>query len=122
VAFYLVEQLTKEFVHVKVLIRTVSIFPVLRPQLKPSQAKAKLSLTKIKLQVERLCSLTWILNQEAIDTAPFAEEVLEVVLNSLGWRAESRAQRHICVRGVLADQVGYIKTAITLVLIDCMAN
>jgi hypothetical protein len=46
-AFYWVEQLTKEFVHVKILIRAVSIFPVLGPQLRPGQAKAKPSLTAL---------------------------------------------------------------------------
>lgn len=53
--------------------------------------------------------------------APFIEEeVSEAILSPLGWRAEGRAQRPVHIRGgVLADQVGYGKTAITLGLIDC---
>lgn len=79
---------------------------------------------KTDLRVEQLRSLTWMLNREAIDAAPFIEEeVSEAVLDPLGWRAEGRAQRPIHVRGgVLADQVGYGKTAITLALIDCTSK
>lgn len=79
---------------------------------------------KIKLRVEQLRSLTWMLDREASDAAPFVEEeVSEAVLDPLGWRAEGRAQRPVHVRGgVLADQVGYGKTAITLALIDCTAK
>lgn len=79
---------------------------------------------KIKLRVEQLRSLTWMLDREASDAAPFIEEeVSEAVLDPLGWRAEGRAQRRVHVRGgVLADQVGYGKTAITLALIDCTAK
>jgi len=79
---------------------------------------------KIKLRVEQLRSLTWMLDREAIDAVPFTEEeVSEAMLDPLGWRAEGRAQRHVHVRGgVLADQVGYGKTAITLALIDCTAK
>ena len=48
------------------------------------------------------------------------EEVAEAMLDVLGWRAQGRARRPVQVRGgVLADQVGYGKTAITLGLIDC---
>jgi hypothetical protein len=36
-----------------------------------------------------------MLDQEAIDAAPFTEEVSEAVLDSLGWRAEGRAQRYV---------------------------
>jgi hypothetical protein len=56
---------------------------------------------KIKLRVEQLRSLTWMLDREAIDAVPFIEEeVSEAVLDSLGWRAEGRAQRHVhqCIR------------------------
>lgn len=79
---------------------------------------------KIKLRVEQLRSLTWMLAREARDAAPFIEEeVSEAVLDALGWRAEGRAQRPVHIRGgVLADQVGYGKTAITLALIDCTAK
>ncbi|KAL4062601.1 hypothetical protein J3A83DRAFT_4381778 [Scleroderma citrinum] len=76
---------------------------------------------KLPLRPEQLRSLTWMLECEAMDAPPFIEEeISEATLEPLGWRAEGRAQRPIRVRGgVLADQVGYGKTAITLGLIDC---
>lgn len=76
---------------------------------------------KLDLRKEQLRSLTWMLEREAIDVPPFVEEeISEAILEPLGWRAEARAQRPVKVRGgVLADQVGYGKTAITLGLIDC---
>jgi hypothetical protein len=76
---------------------------------------------KLDLRPEQLRSLTWMIQREAIDAAPFIEEeISEAILEPLGWRAEGRAQRPVKVRGgVLADQVGYGKTAITLGLIDC---
>ncbi|THH27510.1 hypothetical protein EUX98_g6678 [Antrodiella citrinella] len=77
---------------------------------------------KIDLRPEQLRSLTWMIQQEAVNAPPFIEEeISEAILEPLGWRAEGRAQRAIHVRGgVLADQVGYGKTAITLGLIDCL--
>jgi SNF2 family DNA or RNA helicase len=46
------------------------------------------------------------------------EEVAEAVLPNLKWRAEARVQRPVLVRGgIVADEVGYGKTAITLGLI-----
>ncbi|KAK2463557.1 hypothetical protein APHAL10511_004308 [Amanita phalloides] len=79
---------------------------------------------KIPLRKEQLRSLEWMLRQEAQDIEPFVEEeISEAILTPLGWRAEGRAQRPVYVRGgVLADQVGYGKTAITLGLIDCTAK
>lgn len=76
---------------------------------------------KLDLRKEQLRSLTWMLEREALDATPFVEEeISEAILEPLGWRAEGRAQRPVKVRGgVLADQVGYGKTAITLGLIDC---
>ncbi len=76
---------------------------------------------KTPLRKEQLRSLEWMLAQESPTVAPFVEEeISEAVLTPLGWRAEGRAQRPVRVRGgVLADQVGYGKTAITLGLIDC---
>lgn len=76
---------------------------------------------KLPLRPEQLRSLTWMLQREATDAPPFIEEeISEAVLEHLGWRAEGLAQRAIHIRGgVLADQVGYGKTAITLGLIDC---
>lgn len=65
-----------------------------------------------------------MLEREAVDAEPFVEEeIAEAILEPLGWRAEGRAERPIHVRGgVLADQVGYGKTAITLGLMDCVAK
>ncbi|KAJ3557316.1 hypothetical protein NM688_g1536 [Phlebia brevispora] len=79
---------------------------------------------RIGLRPEQLRSLTWMVKQEANDAPPFVEEeISEAILEPLGWRVEGRAQRPIHVRGgVLADQVGYGKTAITLGLIDCTAR
>ncbi|KAL0953862.1 hypothetical protein HGRIS_005037 [Hohenbuehelia grisea] len=79
---------------------------------------------KIPLRKEQLRSLEWMIQQESTDAPPFIEEeISEAILDPLGWRAEGCAQRPVHVRGgVLADQVGYGKTAITLGLIDCMAK
>jgi hypothetical protein len=79
---------------------------------------------KFPLRVEQLRSLHWMLEQEKLDTPPFIEEeVSEAMLDPLGWRAEGRAQQPVHMRGgVLADQVGYGKTAITLGLIDCTSK
>lgn len=78
----------------------------------------------LPLRPEQLRSLTWMLEREAPDAPPFIEEeISEATLEPLGWRAEGRAQRPVKMRGgVLADQVGYGKTAITLGLIDCAYN
>jgi len=47
------------------------------------------------------------------------EEVVDAALPLLGWRAEARVRVPVAARGgVLADAVGYGKTAITLALID----
>ncbi|PPQ98930.1 hypothetical protein CVT24_003557 [Panaeolus cyanescens] len=79
---------------------------------------------KVPLRTEQLRSLEWMIRQEAKDAPPFIEEeISEAILDPLGWRAEGRAQRPMMVRGgVLADQVGYGKTAITLGLIDCTSK
>ena len=76
---------------------------------------------KLPLRVEQLRSLEWMIKQENPDVEPFTEEeISEAIISSLSWRAEGRVQRDVIVRGgVLADQVGYGKTAITLALIDC---
>ncbi|KAI9062495.1 hypothetical protein FKP32DRAFT_1593141 [Trametes sanguinea] len=106
------------------------------PAVKISLPKFKLSSNKrdpehaqppsfrIPLRPEQLRSLTWMLEQEKKDAPPFVEEeISEAILEPLGWRAEGRAQRPHCVRGgVLADEVGYGKTAISLGLIDCAAD
>ena len=46
------------------------------------------------------------------------EEISEAALPALGWRAEGKAGRPVMIRGgVIADQVGYGKTIISLALI-----
>ncbi|BFZ58826.1 hypothetical protein PYCC9005_005891 [Savitreella phatthalungensis] len=74
---------------------------------------------RLPLRREQLRSLTWMLAQEREDVTPFVEEeTVEALLSPLGWRAEVRATREVHVRGgVLADEVGYGKTAISLGLI-----
>lgn len=77
---------------------------------------------KIPLRPEQRRSLHWMIKQEELkDAVPFfEEEISEAIMAPLGWRAEGRARREILIRGgVLADQVGYGKTAITLGLLDC---
>ncbi|CAK5267738.1 unnamed protein product, partial [Mycena citricolor] len=80
--------------------------------------------TEMTLRPEQLRSLHWMIQQESSDAGPFLEEeISEAMLPSLGWRAEGRATRKVHLRGgVLADAVGYGKTAITLGLIDCNAK
>ncbi|KAF8338028.1 uncharacterized protein EI90DRAFT_3279585 [Cantharellus anzutake] len=75
---------------------------------------------KLQLRPEQLRSLTWMLRQESTDVEPFLEEeISEAILHPLGWRVEGKAVRPIQMSGgVLADEVGYGKTAITLGLID----
>lgn len=75
---------------------------------------------KLELRPEQLRSLHWMIQQESKDVERFVEEeISEATLEALGWRVETRAERDVCVRGgVLADQVGYGKTAITLGVID----
>ncbi|TFK64107.1 hypothetical protein BDN72DRAFT_963450 [Pluteus cervinus] len=79
---------------------------------------------KVFLRTEQLRSLEWMIEQESRKAEPFIEEeISEAILDPLGWRAEGRAQRPVHIRGgVLADQVGYGKTAITLGLIDCTSK
>jgi site-specific DNA-cytosine methylase len=71
------------------------------------------------LRPEQLRSLTWMQRME-MSCEPFIEEeVIDEALSVLNWRAEARVQVPVMVRGgVLADAVGYGKTAITLALID----
>ncbi|KAJ5605517.1 C-5 cytosine methyltransferase [Penicillium lagena] len=73
-----------------------------------------------KLRKEQLQSLAWMISQEEDGVTPFLEEETEeAVLSLMPWRAEVRAAIPRIVRGgVLADEVGYGKTAIILGLID----
>ncbi|KAJ2934887.1 hypothetical protein H1R20_g2299, partial [Candolleomyces eurysporus] len=79
---------------------------------------------KLPLRLEQARSLEWMIYRESSEAEPFVEEeISEAVMEPLGWRAEGRAQRPVRIRGgVLADQVGYGKTAISLGLIDCTSK
>ncbi|KAB8231839.1 putative SNF2 family helicase [Aspergillus alliaceus] len=74
----------------------------------------------LDLRPEQLRSLSWMIHRESVDIEPFVEEeVEEALLPMLMWRAEGKACVQRTIRGgVLADDVGYGKTAITLGLID----
>ena len=77
--------------------------------------------TDEKLRPEQKRSLQWMIGQEADDMAFYEEEIEEATLSQLGWRAEARVRRPRSVRGgILADEVGYGKTATTLALIDAL--
>ena len=71
-----------------------------------------------KLRREQLRSLHWMIEQEANPKPWVEEEVTEALVTQLGWTAECKATREVLIRGgVVADAVGYGKTAITLGLI-----
>ncbi|ORX34744.1 hypothetical protein BD324DRAFT_131575 [Kockovaella imperatae] len=76
---------------------------------------------QLDLRKEQLRSLWWMLEREKCkgETHTFIEEeISEAALPSLGWRAEGKAERPVMIRGgVIADQVGYGKTIISLALI-----
>ncbi|RPA73956.1 hypothetical protein BJ508DRAFT_333534 [Ascobolus immersus RN42] len=74
----------------------------------------------LKLRREQLRSLQWMVAQESDAAPPFVEEeVAEALLPYLGWRAEGRVTREVPIKGgVLADDVGYGKTACTIALIS----
>lgn len=75
---------------------------------------------RLTLREEQLRSLTWMIGQEREDIEPFIEqETEEATLPVMSWRAEVRAEMPRTIRGgVLADEVGYGKTATVLALID----
>ena len=75
--------------------------------------------SKYPLRPEQLRSLAWMKAQESTSTPFYECGDEEYVLESLGWRAEVEAKIPTMVRGgILGDQVGYGKTAITLAMID----
>lgn len=77
----------------------------------------------LDLRPEQLRSLSWMVGQDD-NVAPFEEEETEeAFLPLMMWRAEARATTQKVIRGgVLADDVGYGKTAIILGLIDIQAE
>ncbi|KAL7410274.1 hypothetical protein BDY24DRAFT_400679 [Mrakia frigida] len=79
------------------------------------------SFKKFPLRPEQLRSFGWAMKQERPegDFSFEEEEISEATLGPLGWRAEGKASRKVLVRGgVIADAVGYGKTAVCLGLID----
>ncbi|EFE36108.1 SNF2 family helicase, putative [Trichophyton benhamiae CBS 112371] len=72
------------------------------------------------LRPEQLRSLQWMCNQESDHTRIFVEEeVVEALLPIINWRAEGKASTEkMVLGGILGDEVGYGKTAISLGLID----
>ncbi|KAG8830660.1 hypothetical protein FRC17_004520 [Serendipita sp. 399] len=73
---------------------------------------------KLSLRPEQLRSLKWMQQQEDTSEPFIEEEICEGTSDHLGWRLEGRARKPVSVLGgVLADQVGYGKTAIMLGLI-----
>ncbi|VDC03470.1 unnamed protein product [Peniophora sp. CBMAI 1063] len=95
-------------------------FKLLSNQTDPEHAQPP-NFGEFPLRKEQSRSLSWMLAQERYDAPHFLEEeISEAILEPLGWRAEGRARRPVRVLGgVLADEVGYGKTAISLGLIDC---
>ena len=78
----------------------------------------------LSLRPEQLRSLSWMVSQEDDNVAPFEEEETEeTFLPLMMWRAEARVTAPKVIHGgVLADDVGYGKTAIVLGLIDIQAE
>jgi len=74
---------------------------------------------RLSLRRDQLRSLTWMVAQESDDIKPFLEEETEEAsLPLMSWRAEVKVSMPKTIRGgILADDVGYGKTAIVLGLI-----
>ncbi|EFQ99013.1 DNA repair protein rad8 [Nannizzia gypsea CBS 118893] len=72
------------------------------------------------LRLEQLRSLQWMCDQESDGAPAFVEEeVVEALLPTINWRAEGKASTEkMVLGGILGDEVGYGKTAISLGLID----
>ena len=78
----------------------------------------------MKLRLPQLRSLCWMIEQESDIAKPWVEqEIEEARIPSANLRLEARVEwsRHIR-GGVLADEVGYGKTAVTLALFDSDAS
>ncbi|EPS37854.1 hypothetical protein H072_8336 [Dactylellina haptotyla CBS 200.50] len=76
----------------------------------------------LSLRREQLRSLSWMVSQESPNALDFIEqEIVEALHPQLQWKADVRASRPNSARGgVLADAVGYGKTAIILGLLARM--
>lgn len=75
---------------------------------------------RVELRPDQLRSLAWMLSREADDVTPFMEEEIdEAFMEPLDWRAEIKMIVHRRIKGgILADHVGFGKTAVVLGLID----
>ncbi|KAF1985777.1 hypothetical protein K402DRAFT_404904 [Aulographum hederae CBS 113979] len=72
------------------------------------------------LRSEQLRSLAWMRSRESSDPVPFTLEAIEEAhLPHLKWRAEVRVQHEVKIKGgIVADHVGFGKTATTLAMIE----
>lgn len=84
------------------------------------------SFQEFPLRREQLRSLGWMVNQERRRTEPFVTELRDFVAcpDAQHWRLEGslRCEYHGVKGGVLADSIGYGKTACTIGLIDCTST
>lgn len=111
-------RLNTSYVPIPVLPKPNFIIPSNRHDEEASQPQG----FKLNLRPEQLRSLKWMQSQEDTETPFVEEEICEGISEHLGWRLEGRVRRPLMVRGgVLADQVGYGKTALMLGLI-CTRN
>jgi hypothetical protein len=79
---------------------------------------AKQPFGKFELRPEQLKVLAWMRKQEADGIEFIEEEIIEAPIPEIGYRAEGRATRTIVRRGgILAQDVGFGKTVVTLALI-----
>lgn len=82
-------------------------------------ADYKFPIPKEKLRPDQQSSLAWMIDREAAIKVWTEQEIEEAVVTPLGWRAEVRATQRRHVRGgVIADVVGFGKTATMLALIN----
>lgn len=73
----------------------------------------------LRLRDDQLRSLRWMMDQELHSSEFREQEIVEEYLPQLKWLAEAIVKKPCLARGgLLADEVGYGKTATTLALID----
>jgi hypothetical protein len=80
-----------------------------------SVQEAKQPFATYQLRPEQLRVVTWMMEQEASGTIFIEEEVVEALIQDIGYRAEGRATRQILRHGgILAQDVGFGKTVVVL--------